>query len=301
MKKVYVVEYPAFAGKWIYEGFAKAWAHLGFEVVRYEGSPPSESNFEEYYVMAADSSLSLEHQNLIAGSLGTYIFAQPATFPEPWGRHPNFVCGAHHEVVAMLNEQPNAHMWSWLDDKKFHTQWGNVNTMPLAFDSLSYEKLKDERYSVLDVCYVGGWANNGFDEKRKIMKDTFSAFNESGLKCAFFINKNVNHEQETKLIYNSKVALNVHDAYQRKLGLDTNERTFKALGLNGILVSDYVSQISRLFPEIKMSSSPKQMVEIVSEYCNMHADDRNEIKAKNRQLVEEKHTYIRRVEELLNL
>ena len=300
MPKVYVVEYPAFAGKWIYEGFAKAWQHLGFEVVRYENSPPTQID-GEYYIMATDASLSLAHENVISNSMGTFVFAQPETFPHPWGRHPNFICNAHHDVVAMLNEKSTAHMWSWLDDQKFHTQWSDVTTMPLAFDNLSYQQIKDEKYAILDVCYIGGWANNGFDEKRKIMNETFSAFKGSGLKCGFFINKNVNHEQETKLIFNSKVALNVHDAYQRQLGLDTNERTFKGLGLNGILVSDEISQIGRLFPETKMSSDPKAMVEIVSEYCEMHSDDREQIKLKNRQLIEEQHTYVRRVEELLSL
>jgi hypothetical protein len=88
--------------------------------------------------------------------------------------------------------------------------------VPLAFDNISYEYLEDSKFK-FDVCFVGGRANNGFDEKYKIMMTHFSAFKDSGLKCGIFVGRNLTHEQENKLLYNSKVAINIHDAYQRTL------------------------------------------------------------------------------------
>jgi hypothetical protein len=96
---------------------------------------------------------------------------------------------------------------------------------------LSYEYLKMTNTNLMFVLWAGR-ADNGFDEKYKIMMSHFSAFKDSGLKMWIFVGKNLTHEQENKLLYNSKVAINIHDAYQRELRLDTNERTFKALGLD---------------------------------------------------------------------
>ncbi|MAL10725.1 MAG: hypothetical protein CMF74_13820 [Maricaulis sp.] len=133
------------------------------------------------------------------------------------------------------------------------------------------------------------------------MKDTFSKFMNTKLKCGIFINKNLSHQDECNLLYNSKVALNIHDAYQRKLGLDTNERTFKSLGLNGLLVSDSISQLSNLFPEVPTSLDAQEIVNYIIEYVSYDYKKLRNIKEKNRSMIMQKHTYIKRVEELLKL
>jgi len=173
--------------------------------------------------------------------------------------------------------------------------------MPLAYDSISYGDFQANTGNKYDVCYIGGWANNGFDEKRKIMLDVFSGFKDSGLKCGFFVNKNITHLQELSVISNSKVCLNIHDAYQRTLGLDTNERTFKTLGLNGILVSDKVNQITSLFPDVKTSNNTEEIVENVLYNVNLTEQQRQEIKHINKKQIAENHTYISRVKEFLKL
>jgi spore maturation protein CgeB len=148
---------------------------------------------------------------------------------------------------------------------------------------------------------VGGWANNGFDEKRKIIIDIFSKFKDSGLKCGFFVNKNLTHQQECDLLRNSKLTLNIHDAYQRSLGLDTNERTFKSLGLNGALVSDTVGQLGRLFPEVKTSLDANEIVEITRDLLNLNPSDLEEIKSKNKDDILANHCYTNRIQELVKL
>ena len=152
-----------------------------------------------------------------------------------------------------------------------------------------------------DVCFVGGWADNGFNEKKPIMIKYFSEFMNSGLNCGFFINKNISQEQEGLLLYNSKVSLNIHDAYQRILGHDTNERTFKSLGLNGILLSDKVDQLERIFPNTKTVTGPAEMVKIVKDYLSLSEKELNDIKEENRQNIMDNHCYIHRVKQLLSL
>jgi hypothetical protein len=196
----------------------------------------------------------------------------------------------------------NVYLWTFTDvvPDYFH-KWKKVQTIPLAFDSISYKPTIDKSYGKYDICFVGGWVDNGLDEKRKIMMDIFLEFKKSGLNCGFFINKNLSHEQENALLYNSKISLNIHDAYQRTLGFDTNERTYKSLGLNGIMISDKVDQLERIFPEVKTTLDPSELVRITKDYLSLSEKELNDIKEKNRQHVLDNHCYTHRVKELLAL
>jgi len=168
--------------------------------------------------------------------------------------------------------------------------------VPLAFDNIAYqsEDCEDSNYE-FDVAYVGGWANNGFDTKKKIMMEHFAAFKDSGLKCGFFINKNLTHEQELKILANSKICINVHDDYQRIMKLDTNERTWKALGLNGILISDNVGSVIPDQPNIYQVESPEEMVKTAQWVINgMEGFNRNTTK----EFVLEYETYVERCKQL---
>jgi spore maturation protein CgeB len=133
------------------------------------------------------------------------------------------------------------------------------------------------------------------------MIEIFSKFMDSGLKCGFFINKGLTHEQECDLIYNSKTSLNIHDAYQRALGYDTNERTFKSLGLNGALVSDTIAQLNNLFPNVPTSLDSDTLVKDTKELLSLTEDEIRVIKESNKQNISDNHTYINRVEQLLKL
>ena len=121
----------------------------------------------------------------------------------------------------------------------------------------------------------------------------------SGL--GFFVNKNLTHQQETALLSSSKITLNLHDAYQRILGYDTNERTFKSLGLNGLLLSDKVRQLELFFPEVKTSNDPQELIAWTREYLSMNPETLNELKAENRQMILDNHCYTNRVIQLLSI
>ena len=133
------------------------------------------------------------------------------------------------------------------------------------------------------------------------MMENFIEFKKSDLNCGFFINRNLTHEQENLLLYNSKVTINIHDAYQRALGFDTNERTFKSLGLNGILISDKVGQLERMFPNIKTSNTPTELIEFTKEYISLTEKELGNIREENRQNILDNHCYTHRVQKLLSL
>ena len=268
----------------------------------------AEPQAQKHYMSIYSSAM-----KIIKESRKCFIFAQPTKFPSPWGAHPNFVCGyspggflGGHGLTAInyLNQLDNVHLWTWVEQSSevkdlYYKEWKKINYIPLAFDSISYKKEQSDQNNY-DICYVGGWANNGFNEKAQIMRSHFKSLMKSKLNCGIFINKNLTHEQENRVLYNSNIALNIHDNYQRILGLDTNERTFKALGLTGILVSDTIKAINNIFPDLPMYGSEDEMMTIIDKYLSNNAIAA-ETKQYYRNEIMKNHTYIRRVENMTKL
>tara|TARA_R110002072_G_scaffold32307_4_gene98799 strand:+ start:4571 stop:5554 length:984 start_codon:yes stop_codon:yes gene_type:complete len=323
---ILVEDYYGHAGKWIYDGYAKAFEAVGREVIRYhtpaqvidaeiklEGKPfqifvkPNQGKGSElqlrakqYDLMITDWHIESWNAEYIINARRVYLYVQPTSFPDPWGRHRNFVSVRKEDpdAIEFINSLDNVIKWAFSEiTPEYYSDWGTVHQVPLAFDSISYKHLEDDRYK-FDVCFVGGLADNGFGEKEKIMMKHFAEIKKLGLNCGIFINKGLTHEQENKVLYNSKIAINIHDAYQRTLGLDVNERTFKSLGLTGFLISDYVRTMESLLPEVPLASTPEEMKDLILKYIDM---DLSEIKDKNRKNILENHTYISRVKLLESL
>ena len=294
--KIYIKRHNSHAGRWIYKGYKSAWEKLGYETEYYD-SLKNINPEGRHQIMAVDSDIKNEDIFNLNLAEKIYIYAQPNKFPAPWGTHPNFVSACPDHIIAQLNEMENVHLWSFTKIKDFHFKWKKVDTIHLAYDDVNYQPLEDEKYK-FDVCFVGGWANNGFNEKKQIMIDYFKPLIKTDLKCGIFINKSIPHTVENKILYNSKIAINVHDAYQRELGLDTSERTFKSLGLTGALISDKVDVLQDILPQLPLAASPEEMKELV---YDMVKTDLTSIKEDNRRLILENHTYVNRVQELLAL
>ena len=110
----------------------------------------------------------------------------------------------------------------------------------------------------------------------------------------FFVGQNISHELENEVLMKSKICLNIHDAYQRKLKLDANERTFKTLGINGLMISDENKQIDKYFPDVKTSNDYETYYNYALDYMNQ---DVREIKENIDNI--ENHTYISRVNKFL--
>jgi len=299
MRDIYIKNHSFGAGKWIYKGYESAWKKKGFNPIFYNHLEEIDVS-SDYDLMALDGDVNHQNLHIVGNSNRCYLYVQPNVFPEPWGHHPNFVSQTGPEIGGYLNNLENVYQWCFSQVTSYHAFWKQVSYIPLAFNSIDYKPIEDEEYR-FDVCYVGGWANNGFNEKKVIMMEHFKAFKDTGLKCGFFINRDLSHEKEIKILTNSKVCLNIHDAYQRVLGLDTNERTYKSLGLNGCLVSDDVCDLNLQFPDVKTSSDPETFKNNALYMLNMDPDLLASIKEKNRLYIEQNHTYINRVESMLCL
>lgn len=294
--KVFIKKHEANAGFWIYQGYKHAWQSLGFEAYYYENLNQLRGE-ENFYLMAMANDIRGEEElRILNKSIKTFLFVLPNYFPKHWGSHPNWVstCPVENEKINSLE---NVVQWTFLEECDFFYKWKNVKTIPLAFDDVSYQPDYDQKL-LFDVCYIGGWANNGFDEKKRNILNHFAKLKDSHLNCGIFINRNITHEQEQKILSSSRVCLNIHDDYQREFGLDTNERTFKSLGLNGILVSDDVFQIKKVSDDVKMSNNPDLFLELIHQELS---DPRiSERALENRDNILKNHTYKNRVQEFLN-
>jgi len=299
MIKVYIKHHASHAGKWIYQGYANAWSHLGYNVVCYSNLSEI-STIGDYFIMGVDADFKNEHSKILSKSKKSFFHVQPESYPFHWGTHPNFISSCQDK--ESLNSNEKSLLWTFSDkttqNEQYYKCWKRTCLLPLAYDNIAYKDLNEEEK--FDVCFIGGVADNGFNEKFKIMINTFKSFEDSGLNLAFYINSNISHEEENRIISSSKVALNIHDEYQRVLGADTNERTFKSLGINGLLVSDSVAQLSRIFPSVETSNYYGEVVEIVKKYCLLPRKDRKEIKEANKDDIIKNHTYVKRVEEMLS-
>lgn len=296
MKNIYIKRHASNANKWIYQGYFNAWSFHGFNPIYYDSLTDITEN--DFYLMAADWDIvSRESLDVLKRAKKAFLFVQPTKYELPWSNHPNFMCFLPPEVIKEIDGLNNVHKWTFTDHEltDYYFAWTNVHKYPLAFDNISYGTPERNVKLAYDICYVGGRAHNGFDEKYKIMMKYFAAFKDSGLKCGFFIEKNLKHEQERDVIFNSKICLNIHDANQLKTNIDTNERTFKTLGLNGMVVCNNNGQFSRLFPHISTATTPEALVLIAKELCDK---DLTEQKIANRANILKNHTYSTRVEEM---
>lgn len=298
--KIYIQDHLSHAGKWIYNGFAHAWAYLDHEVKFINDLSEVKTN-EQYKLFICDSKITKDNINIVKNSLTTYAYVQANCFPEPWGKHPNFQCSLDDSLIEELNDLKNVKKWNFASHFPYHTKWKNVISVPLAFDDINYNYEIPDSFDY-DICFIGGIADNGFNEKAVIMQDTLNYFiSKSGLKCAFAVGRNLSHEQENHVLSKSKIALNIHDAYQRHLGLDTNERTFKSLGCTGILISDDIKQAKDLFEFSFFSNDLEKCVHEAKRICSLNNNDLIQIKKHNQKTILRKHTYVNRVQQLLSL
>ena len=299
LRKVYIKSHAGGAGKWIYAGYGRAWESMGYEVVHYDALSQIDEEPNSYYLMAIDGTVSdQEALQKVVDSYKTFLYVQPNEFPAPWGSHPNFQCHCPDEFIDKLNELKNVIFWVFGNTTKYHTKWKKfINYIPLAFDNISYQPQKDDNYAY-DICFVGGWADNGFNEKRAIMLAHFDELKKLNINMGICINQGISVQDEANLLYNSKISLNIHDQYQRVYGDDSNERTFKSLGLNGFLICDKVREVKRLFPDVPTGESPADFVELVRKYLSTPLED---IKERNKQKILDKHTYVHRVNSFLSI
>lgn len=297
---VYIKHHNSGAGKWIYEGFARAWMSLGYNIKFFDNILTVGSDAK--YVMTTEADLTPDGISILGIAEKSFVFVQPFKFPNPWGKHPNWVTSVSHDIAETVNNIQSIKKWTFVNNinsKDFYP-WESVHYLPLAFDSFGYQLLPFDAEKNFDVCFVGGWADNGFNEKQKRIVDFLGCLQSSDLNCGFFINSGLSHEQENVVLCTSNIAINIHDEYQVKLGLDVNERVFKSLAMSGALVSDHVHEMKNLFPKVELAESPKEMLELIKQNLENVPSLLN-LKEENRALILKNHTYLSRINQMVSL
>ena len=296
--KIFIQKNRQNAWKWIGSGYAHAFIYLDHQVEFIDDLFEIKTD-KPYKIFCREDMINESNISILEKSFATYLYVQPNYFPNPWGNHPSWQCCINEELIQKINNLKNVKKWTFCSDLNFFNLWKDVFVLPLGFDNINYKThiVNDYKY---DVCFIGGVADNGYNEKIKIIEQTLNAFISSGLRCGFSVNQNISHDVENQVLINSKVALNIHDAYQRHLGFDSNERTFKSLGVNGILVCDNVKQVRDLFSFTYCDNNVENLIKKVKEYCSLSIDSLNRIKQENQKTIELEHTYIKRVEKLIS-
>jgi spore maturation protein CgeB len=110
-------------------------------------------------------------------------------------------------------------------------------------------------------------------------------------------------EQELQIYRSAKVSVNIHEDYQREVGGDCNERTFKIPLAGGFEVTDDVACIRTYFEagrEIVIAGSPAEWREKVVHYLRNPAERQAIIDAGQARVLRD-HTYHNRAAQLLEL
>jgi len=288
--KIAIKYFKTDAMKWIYQGYFNAFKALGHEVSVFY-TPQDIVSADIIFDFLTPGSLEhKDYEKLI-------LFVTPNRFPGRWNEHENYVSklAKSEQIVAEINNNSKILKWTFCNNKNvdFWDNWEDVKYYPLAFDHKAYTQHEFEpKY---DVYYCGGWANNGYNTKKKRIISHLSEFKDKGLKTGFFINKGISHSNENYYLANSRVCVNIHDDYQIELGLDTNERTFKALGLGGVVVSDRVEEIAHLNLPVILADDPYDMYIKTLEAMNTPIS----VRKSNKELILENHCYIHRARKML--
>lgn len=297
---VYIKNHRTGAGRWIYGGYIRAWKQMGYEV----------KLFDDIFFIGNDAKFIMTTEvdlnnglQIIKNVERAFVFVQPFRFPNPWGMHPNWKTSIKEDDAVMINQISSIKKWTFVNNvtSTDYKPWDDIHYIPLAFDDIGYTLFDIEIEKQFDVCFVGGWADNGYNEKQIRIREYLEKIQRSKLRCGFFVNAGLTHEQENFVISSTKIAINIHDEYQVRLGYDLNERTFKSLALSGILVSDSVKEMENLFSKIKTAKTPGEMLDFINFYMNANNDELLLERMKNRRNILDNHTYTKRIEEFLKL
>jgi len=199
-------------------------------------------------------------------------------------------------------------------------------TVPLAADdTVIYPEVSDKFKA--DISFIGTY----LPQKRRIFKEqVFPLRNKYNLKLygqdwttlsrlVGWIQKigqyfnipflralqkaSLNICDERKVYCSSSISINIHEDYQRRLGGDCNERTFKVPLAGGFEITDDVACIRKYFEvgkEIVVAENIANWFDKI-DYYYRNLDERLDIIDAGRKRVLSQHTYKHRVQQLIDI
>jgi hypothetical protein len=209
----------------------------------------------------------------------------------------------------------------------FETATGHrYATIPLAADKTMLPVAPDDEFRS-DVAYVGTWLPG---KQRFFEESLFPLRSELDLRiygqdwtrrqralgfaqrAGQYFNLPVlrslqrpklSFAQELSIYCSAAVSVNIHESYQREMGGDCNERTFKIPLAGGFEITDDVACIRKYFAaddEIVIADSPADWREKVVHYVR-NPSEREAVVEAGRARVLRDHTYHNRVAQLVEL
>lgn len=200
------------------------------------------------------------------------------------------------------------------------------HTIPLAADKLAIFPEYSDKFKA-DISYIGTY----LPEKREFIKSqVFPLKNKYDLrlygqdwtlsdrligftsKVGKYFNlpiiqnlqkPKLEIDDERKIYTSSKISINIHEDYQKKLGGDCNERTFKIPLAGGFEITDDVKCIRQYFnegEEIVIAKNKTDWFEKIDYYIK-NPEKKNKIIDAGRKKVLNEHTYHNRVEKLIKI
>lgn len=139
------------------------------------------------------------------------------------------------------------------------------------------------------------------DRSLNLLLKTGQYFNIPLLKS--FKKNNVTFKQERQIFRSSTISVNIHEEYQKKFGLDFNDRTFKILLYGGFEVTDEVNSMHKYFRngvDIVISKNGDEWLEKIAYYLK-YPEKRLPIMQAGQKKVLNYHTYHNRVKQFLNI
>jgi len=187
----------------------------------------------------------------------------------------------------------------------------NVEYLPLAADPYRYKKIliseEDERRYGSDICFVGVPYPNRIEILESLKHYNLGVFGDGWTK--YFLQKGqrvpsyykgkATGEKVLKIYLSSKIVLNIHDP-EAKEGLNT--RTFDILACSASEIVDYKKNLEMHFKigeEIVTFKDNKELLKSVNYYFE-NEGLLKEISDKGRQRVLNEHTWVHRVNSVIN-
>ena len=186
--------------------------------------------------------------------------------------------------------------------------------LPLAYDPHVFFPI-DNQNKDIDILFVGTiyispkrisiltMLIDAFPDKKIQIYGHYKPFYKNILKWLFrekrniFKNRNISPKKVNELFSRTKIALNIH---QSQTINGANPRLFEAAGAGVYQISDYNEYIRTLFSngEIGFYDNDQQLIQCIEEALN---NDNSAAALNARHLVEKQHTFLNRIDYVLQL
>ena len=181
-----------------------------------------------------------------------------------------------------------------------------VMSWPLAADSTVYVESQDDVEQDIDISFVGGWWPSKGLQLDKYMKPMMEEFGDRlhiyGTGWPYGSRGYLPDNEVGHIFASSKINISLHELpFVQHHPTHVSERVFKVGMVGGFAISDNNPCILEYFDisrEVIISHSPEDMIESCNYYLK-YESERKEIANNFRERVKTDHTYIHRVNSLL--